>query len=57
MISPLKNKPISYLKKNISTFLENAAGSNRSEIQCWLEDECVLNKFHKNLKKSKKFIL
>jgi len=51
MVIPVKNKPINYLRTNISTFLKKAAGSNRSELQDWISDESIIKKFHINIKK------
>ena len=51
MSYPNKNKPEGYLKNNIEKFIKNAAGSNLSEIQNWLNSTGVITHLHKNLKK------
>ncbi|MDG2784028.1 NACHT domain-containing protein [Vibrio parahaemolyticus] len=45
------NKPIEYLECNISKFTAKAAGTNLSEIQDWLSDIGMIEKFHANIKK------
>ncbi|EHZ7343712.1 NACHT domain-containing protein [Vibrio vulnificus] len=45
------NKPIEYLEFNISKFTAKAAGTNLSEIQDWLSDIGLIEKFHANIKK------
>ncbi|ENM3764385.1 hypothetical protein O1E19_003460 [Vibrio cholerae] len=45
------NKPIDYLESNISEFTTRAAGTNLSEIQDWLADISLIEKFHANIKK------
>ncbi|EGQ7756552.1 NACHT domain-containing protein [Vibrio vulnificus] len=45
------NKPIEYLEYNISKFTAKAAGTNLSEIQDWLSDISLIEKFHTNIKK------
>ncbi|MGL0960607.1 NACHT domain-containing protein [Vibrio vulnificus] len=45
------NKPIEYLECNISKFTAKAAGTNLSEIQDWLSDIGLIEKFHANIKK------
>ncbi|HDV0902062.1 TPA: NACHT domain-containing protein [Vibrio fluvialis] len=45
------NKPFEYLKYNISKFTAKAAGTNLSEIQDWLSDISLIEKFHTNIKK------
>lgn len=48
---PKINKSVSYLKENIESFTEYAAGTNLSEIQEWLDNEQSIERFHANLKK------
>lgn len=48
---PKINKPVSYLKENIASFISRAAGTNLSEIQGWLADEVAVDRFHSNIKK------
>lgn len=45
------NKPFEYLEYNISKFTAKAAGTNLSEIQDWLSDISLIEKFHTNIKK------
>lgn len=48
---PKINKSVSYLRDNIASFTANAAGTNLSELQEWIDDEKGVEKFHSSLKK------
>lgn len=51
---PTKNKPLKYFQETLQSCLEGSRGSNRAEIQNWLENSKLISRAHKSLKEDQK---
>ena len=53
-ILPQINRTVKFIKTNLMSYTENATSTNLSEIQDWISDTCIIDKYHNNLKKEQK---